>query len=195
MDGSAKNGERVMYFKSITLTLLFFSAANASFLFLETIEKEEPPPDFVYGVNYSGRIFASGMDNFGGANVRYRINKNFAVGAKSEVDISRTGFLTGGFMHYLPSGNFHKELAENYLHLGIDYIKIDSVKSPLFSIGYGRDILPWKKAVFGFKVLCRIEYAPMNHVFSREDKGIFGLNMIKFANTDFTFEFGVFMYK
>jgi hypothetical protein len=195
MDGSAKNGEGIMPFKSIAVILFFLSAANASFLFLETIEKEEPPPDFVYGAHYAGRIFAGGMDNFGGASARYRINKNFAVGAKSEADISRTGFLAGGFMHYLPSGNLHKELAENYLHLGVDYININSEQSPLFSIGYGRDMLPWKKAAFGFRALCRIEYAPMNYTFSRKDKGIFGLDMVTFANTDFAIEIGVFMYK
>jgi len=195
MDGCAKNGERIMLLKFIAIILLLFSAVNANFLFLETIEKEEPPPNFVYGAHYAGRIFAGGMDNFGGASARYRIHKNFAIGAKGETDISRTGFLAGGFMHYLPSGNLHKELAENYLHLGVDYININSEQSPLFSIGYGRDMLPWKKAAFGFRVLCRIEYAPMNYVFSREDKGIFGLDMIKFANTDFAIEIGLFMYK
>jgi len=184
-----------MPFKAIAITLLLFSASSANFLFLDTIEKEEAPPDFVYGVNYAGRIFAGGMDNFGGASARYRLNRNFAVGAKSEVDISRAGFLAGGFMHYLPSGNLHKELAENYLHLGVDYININSEQSPLFSIGYGRDMLPWKKAAFGFRVLCRIEYAPMNHTFSREDKGFFGLDMVKLANTDFAIEVGMFMYK
>jgi hypothetical protein len=195
MDGSAKNGEGIMPFKFIAAILLFFSAAQANFLFLETIEKEEPPPNFVYGAHYAGRIFAGGIDNFGGASARYRINKNFAVGAKSEVDISRTGFLAGGFMHYLPSGNLNKELAENYLHLGVDYININSEQSPLFSIGYGRDMLPWKKSVLGFRVLCRIEYAPMNHTFSRKDKGFFGYDMVTLANTDFAIEIGVFMYR
>jgi len=195
MDGGAKDSEGIMFFKFIVVILLFFSASHANFLFLETIEKKEPPSDFVYGAHYAGRIFAGGMDNFGGANARYRINKSFAVGAKGEIDISREGFLVGGFMHYLPSGNLHKELAENYLHLGVDYININSEQSPLFSIGYGRDMLPWKKAAFGFRVLCRIEYAPMNHTFSREDKGFFGLDMVKLANTDFAIEVGVFMYK
>jgi len=184
-----------MPLKSVAIILIFFSAANANFLFLETIEKEEPPPNFVYGAHYAGRIFAGGMDNFGGASARYRINKKFAAGVKGEVDISRAGFVAGGFMHYLPSGNLHKELAENYLHLGVDYININSEQSPLFSIGYGRDMLPWKKAAFGFRALFRIEYAPMNRTFAREDKGIFGLDMITFASTDFALEFGVFMYK
>lgn len=184
-----------MLFKPIVIVLLFSFVSHASFLFLDTIEEEEPPPIFVYGANYAGRIFAGGMDNFGGANTRYRINKNFAIGAKSEVNISRTGFLVGGFLHYLPSGNLHRELVENYLHLGIDYININSEQSPLLSIGYGRDMLPWKKSPFGFRVLCRIEYAPANHVFSRKDKGIFGLDMVKLANTDFAIEVGVFMYK
>jgi hypothetical protein len=174
--------------------ILFLSTAHANFLFLDTIEKEEPPPNFVYGVNYAGRIFAGGMDNFSGANARYRISKHFAVGAKGEIDITRTGFLTGGFLYYLTNGNLHKELAENYLHLGIDYIKINSEQSPLFSIGYGRDMLPWKKSSFGFRALCRIEYTPTSHTFSRRDKGIFGLDMIKLANTDFALEFGVFFY-
>jgi len=195
MDGSAKNGEGIMPFKFIAIILLFFCASHANFLFLETIKKQEPPPDFVYGPHYAGRFFASGIDNFGGASIRYRISKKFAIGAKGEVDISRTGFLAGGFMHYLPSGKLHKELSENYLHLGVDYINIDSEQSPLFSIGYGRDMLPWKKAAFGFRALLRIEYAPMNYVFSREDKGFFGLDMIKFSNTDFAIEIGVFMYK
>jgi len=193
MDGGAKNGERIMPLKFIAIILLFFSAANADF-FLEKIEIEEPPPTFVYGAHYAGRIFAGGLDNFGGATARYRINKKFAVGAKGEVDISRTGFLAGGFFNYLPSGNIHKDLVENYLHLGVDYISIDSKQSPLFSLGYGRDMQPWKKSVFGFRVLCRIEYAPMNRTFSRKDKGFAGLDNITFANTDFAFEFGIFFY-
>jgi len=195
MDGGAKNGEGIMPFKLIAIILLLCCASQANYLFLEKIEEEDPLPVFVYGAHYAGRIFAGGMDNFGGVSARYRINRKFAVGAKGDMDISRTGFLAGGFMHYLPSGKLNKELAENYLHLGVDYININSEQSPLFSIGYGRDMLPWKKAAFGFRALLRIEYAPMNHVFSREDKGIFGLDMIKFSNTDFTIEIGVFMYK
>jgi hypothetical protein len=187
--------EKCFAWSGTMLIILFFSVSHADFLFLEKIEKEVPPPVFVYGANYAGRIFAGGMDNFGGANARYRINRNFAIGAKGEVDISRAGFLAGSFLHYLPSGNLHKELAENYLHFGVDYIKINSEQSPLFSIGYGRDMLPWKKSPFGFRVLCRIEYAPASHVFSRKDKGIFGLDMVKLANTDFAIEAGVFMYK
>jgi len=195
VDGGTKNGKGIMHSKLIAIVLLLVCASYANFLFLETIETEEPPPAFVYGAHYAGRFFASGIDNFGGVSARYRISKKFAVGAKGDVDISRTGFLAGGFMHYLPSGKFHKDLAENYLHLGVDYINIDSEQSPLFSLGYGRDMLPWKKSAFGFRALFRIEYAPMNHVFSRKDKGFFGLDMIKFANTDFAFEIGVFMYK
>jgi len=193
MDGGAKNGERIMPIKFIAVVLFFFSVSSAGF-FLETIETEEPPPAFVYGAHYAGRIFAGGMDNFGGASARYRINKNFAVGAKGEVDISRTGFLAGGFFNYLPSGNIHKDLAENYLHLGVDYIKINSEQSPLFSFGYGRDMLPWEKSSFGIRILCRIDYAPLNYVFSRKEKGIFGLDMITFANTALAFEFGMFFY-
>jgi hypothetical protein len=173
---------------------LLFSISYADFLGLDIVEKEEPPPAFVYGAHYAGRIFAGGIDNFGGANAHYRTNKNFAIGAKGEIDFSRKGFLAGVFSHYLPNGNLHKELAENFLHLGFDYIKMENGNSPLFSIGYGRDMLPWKKSPFGFRALCRIEYAPAEHTFSRTGKGIFGLDNTKLANTAFALEFGVFLY-
>jgi hypothetical protein len=179
--------------KFLTYVLLVFSGAYADFLALDIVEKEEPPPVFVYGANYAGRIFAGGIDNFGGVNANYRISKSWAIGTKAEVDFSRNGFLAGVFWHYLPSGELFKENAENYVHVGVDYIKIEDEKSPLFSIGYGRDMLPWKKASFGFRVLGRLEYTPVQHIFLRKDKGLFGI--VKLANTDFAIEASVFMYK
>jgi len=181
--------------KLLICTLFVFSVCYADFLALDMVEKEEPPPILVYGANYAGRIFAGGIDNFGGANARLRINKNWALGAKAEVDISRSGFVAGAFWHYLLTGELFKENAENFMHLGLDYIKIDDEQSPIISIGYGRDMLPWKKSPFGFRVLGRLEYTPISHIFSRTSKGIFGLEMTTLANTDFAIEVGVFMYK
>jgi len=180
--------------KFLVCILFVFSASYADFLALDIVEKEEPPPFLVYGANYAGRIFAGGIDNFGGANARLRINKNWALGAKAEMDFSRGGFVVGTFCHYLLMGELFKENAENFMHLGLDFIKIDE-QSPLISIGLGRDMLPWKKSPFGFRVLGRLEYAPVAHVFSRTSKGIFGLETTTFANTDFAIEVGVFMYK
>jgi hypothetical protein len=168
----------------------------ADFLALDMVEKEEPPPVFVYGANYAGRIFAGGIDNFGGANARFRINKNWALGAKAEVDFSRRGLVAGAFWHYLLMGELFKENAENFMHLGLDYIKIDNKQAPLISIGYGRDMLPWKRSPFGFRVLGRLEYTPpVEHIFSRTSKGFWGFEMTTLANTDFAIEVGVFMYK
>jgi hypothetical protein len=196
MDGSAKNDEGIlMPFKLLTAILFFLSISHADFLSLNIVEKEEPPPNFVYGLNYAGRIFAGGIDNFGGLNTHFRISKNFAVGAKSEMDFSRSGFLAGVFWHYLPTGELLKESAENFVHLGLDYIQIGDESSPLFSLGYGRDMLPWKKSPFGFRALVKLEYAPAKHIFEQENKGIFGISMIKLANTAFAIEIGVFMYK
>ncbi|MDR0516961.1 MAG: hypothetical protein LBH25_07955 [Fibromonadaceae bacterium] len=180
--------------KATIYVLILISLSQADFIGLDIVEKEEPSPTFVYGANYAGRIFAGGIDNFGGVNAHYRISKNFAAGAKGEFDFSRAGLLAGGFFHYLPSGNLHKELAENFVHLGIDYIKINSKESPVFSAGYGRDMLPWKKSSFGFRAVCRIEYALARHTFARSGKGIFGLDMTKLANTGFALEFGMFLY-
>jgi hypothetical protein len=175
--------------------LLLFSISHADFLSLDMVEKEEPPPSVVYGANYAARIFAGGIDNFCGINTRYRINKHFAIGAKGEIDFSREGFLAGGFLHFLPSGELLKELAENFAHIGVDYIKINERQSPLLSLGYGRDMLPWKKSPFGFRMLARLEYAPVSRIFSRKNEGLFGFEMVNLANTDFAVEFGVFMYK
>ena len=174
--------------------MLIFSLSYADFLILDIVEKEEPPPVFVYGAAYAGRIFAGGIDNFGGMNINFRINKNYRLGAKAEMDLSRSGFLAGAFWHYLWAGELFKENAENFAHLGLDYIKIGKGQSPLISIGYGRDMLPWKKAPFGFRVLGRLEYTPVTHIFSRTSKGIFGMETTALANTGFAIEIGVFMY-
>jgi len=182
--------------KKIIVCILFvLSICHADFLALDIVEKEEPPPVLVYGASYTGRIFAGGIDNFGGANARLRINKNWALGAKAEIDFSRGGFVAGAFGHYLLTRELFKEQAENFMHLGLDFIKIDDRQSPLISIGLGRDMLPWKKSPFGFRVLGRLEYTPIAHIFSRTSKGIFGLETTTFANTDFAIEVGVFMYK
>jgi hypothetical protein len=181
--------------KFLVCILFVFSISYADFLALDMVEKEEPPPFFVYGANYAGRIFAGGIDNFGGANARLRINKNWAVGAKAEMDFSRSGFVAGAFGHYLLNRELFKEQAENFMHLGLDFIKIDNRQSPIISIGLGRDMLPWKKSPFGFRVLGKLEYTPVAHIFSRTSKGIFGLETTTFANTDFAIEVGVFMYK
>jgi len=172
--------------------LFVFSVSYADFLALNVVEKEEPPPFLVYGANYAGRIFAGDIDNFGGANIRLRINKNWALGAKAEVDFSRIGFVAGAFGHYLLTGELFKENAENFLHLGLDYIRIDNKQSPLISIGYGRDMLPWKKSPFGFRVLGRLEYTPIAHIFTHTNKGIFGLETTTLANTDFAIEVGIY---
>ncbi len=184
-----------MPFKFIIIILFFLSVSYADFLSLDIVEEEEPPPNFVYGINSSGRIFAGGIDYFGGLNAHLRVNKNWAIGTKAEMNFSREGFLAGAFGHYLPTGELFKDGAENFAHLGLDYIKIGDLSSPLFSIGYGRDMLPWKKSPFGFRVLGKLEYAPVKHIFSRKNEGVFGIDMIKSANTDFTIEIGVFMYK
>ncbi|GBU24355.1 hypothetical protein R83H12_00984 [Fibrobacteria bacterium R8-3-H12] len=181
--------------KNLLCILFVFSVCNADFLALDIVEKEDPPPAFVYGANYAGRIFAGGIDNFGGANARLRISKNWAFGAKTEIDFSRSGFVAGAFWHYLLTGELFKENAENFMHLGLDFIRIDDRQSPIISIGYGRDMLPWKKSLFGFRVLGRLEYTPVEHIFTRTSKGIFGLETTTFANTDFAIEAGVFMYK
>jgi len=172
--------------------LFAFSVSYADFLALDVVEKEEPPPFLVYGANYAGRIFAGGIDNFGGANARFRINKNWALGAKAEMDFSRGGFLAGTFWHYLLTRELFKENAENFLHLGLDYIRIEGRQSPLISMGYGHDMLPWKKSPFGFRVLGRLEYTPIAHIFTRTSKGIFGLETTTLANTDFAIEFGIY---
>ncbi len=184
-----------MPFKFITVILFFLSVSYADFLALDIVEKEEPPPIFVYGTNYAGRIFAGGIDNFGGLNAHWRVGKNFAIGTKAEMNFSRDGFVAGAFGHYLPTGELFKENAENFVHFGLDYIKVDEGSSPLFSLGYGRDMLPWKKSPFGFRILGKLEYAPVKHIFSRKSEGFLGIDMIKLANTDFTIEIGVFMYK
>jgi hypothetical protein len=184
-----------MDMQKIILILFLFSFANADFLSLDMVEKEEPPPNFVYGASYTGRIFAEGIDNFGELNTRLRINKHSAIGAKAEIDISREGFIAGAFWHYLPTGELFKESAENFAHIGLDYIKINNRSSPLFSAGYGRDMLPWKKSPFGIRALLCIEYAPAERIFSRKNKGVFGIEMIKLANTTFAIELGMFMYK
>jgi hypothetical protein len=195
MDGGAKNDEGIaMPFKALTAILFFLSVSYADFLSLNLVEKEEPPPSIVYGINYAGRIFAGGIDNFGGLNIHGRINKNWAIGAKSEMDFSRSGFAAGVFWHYLPTGELFKESAENFVHLGLDYIKISDENSPLFSLGYGRDMLPWKKSPFGFRALVRLEYAPAKHIFSQKSKGFLGISTIKLANTAFAIEIGLFMY-
>jgi hypothetical protein len=193
VDGWGKDGAGEFALRIFVFLLFSLSFVHANFLSLDIVEKEEPPPAFVYGTNYTGRIFAGGIDNFGGVNIHYRLSKNWAMGSKAEMDFSRKGFLAGVFWHYLPSGELFKENAENFVHIGVDYIKIDE-DSPLFSIGYGRDMLPWKKSSFGFRVLGRLEYTPVRHIFSRKDKGIFGIEMIKLANTDFAIEIGIFMY-
>lgn len=178
--------------KKISILLLcLLSFVRADFLSLNIVEKEEPPPKFVYGLNYAGRIFAGGIDNFGGLNSQFRINKNWAVGAKAEMNFSIDGYVAGVFFHYLPTGELFKENGENYVHLGIGYIKINE-PSPLFSIGYGRDMLPWKRASFGIRTIGRIEYAPIPHAFTRENKDFFGL--ITLSNTVFAFEIGLFSY-
>jgi hypothetical protein len=110
------------------------------------------------------------------------------------MNFSRSGFVAGAFGHYLPAGELFKESAENFVHLGLDYIRLADRNSPLFSVGYGRDMLPWKKSPFGFRVLGKLEYAPVKYIFSRKNEGVFGIDMIKLANTDFAIEFGVFMY-
>ena len=184
-----------MPFKLLIAVIFFTSFSYADFLSLNMVEREEPPPDFVYGTNYAGRFFAGGIDNFGGLNVNLRINKNWAIGAKTELDFSRDGFMAGAFGHYLPSGELFKEGAENFVHLGLDYIKIGDGSSPLFSVGYGRDMLPWKKSSFGFRVLGKLEYVPAKHIFSRTNKGIFGIYMEQLKNTGFAIEAGVFMYR
>ena len=184
-----------MPFKSLAAIFFSLSFSYADFLALDIVEKEEPPPNFVYGANYAGRIFAGGVDNFGGLNAHWRVNKNWAIGTKAEMNFSREGFLAGAFGHYLSTGELFKENAENFVHFGLDYIKVDDGNSPLFSVGYGRDMLPWKKSPFGLRVLGRLEYAPVKHIFSRKNEGIFGIDMIKLANTDFAIEIGVFMYK
>jgi len=196
MDGRAKNDEGIiMPFKFLAATLFFFSIPHADFLSLDIVEKEEPPPDFVYGASYNGRIFASGIDNFGGLNTHWRINRNWAIGAKAEMDFSRSGFVAGAFGHYLPTGELFKENAENFVHLGLDYIKINDRSSPLFSVGYGRDMLPWKNSPFGFRAVVRVEYAPVKYIFSRTSKGVFGIDMGQLKNTAFAVEVGMFMYK
>jgi len=184
-----------MQTKNFAYILLIFSISHGDFLALDIVEKEEPPPILVYGANYAGRIFAGGIDNFGGANARLRINKNWAIGAKADMDFSRSGFVAGVFWHYLLTGELFKENAENFMHLGLDYIKIDDEQSPLISIGLGRDMLPWKKSPFGFRVLGRLEYTPVAHIFTRTSKGFLGLETTTLANTDFAIEVGVFMYK
>jgi hypothetical protein len=193
MAGSAKNdgGIFILVKKFLAPLLCLLSFAYADFLSLNIVEKEEPPPKFVYGANYAGRIFAGGIDNFIGLNWQFRMNKNWAFGANAEINFSRDGYVAGAFFHYLPTGELFKENGENYVHLGIGYIKINE-PSPLFSIGYGRDMLPWKKAPFGFRTLGRIEYAPIPHAFTRENKDFFGLTSL--ANTVFAIEIGVFMY-
>ena len=196
MDGGAKDDEGIiMPFKFLAAIFFSLSFSYADFLALDIVEKEEPPPNFVYGANYAGRIFAGGVDNFGGLNAHWRVNKNWAIGAKAEMNFSREGFLAGAFGHYLSTGELFKENAENFVHFGLDYIKVDDGNSPLFSVGYGRDMPPWKKSPFGLRVLGRLEYAPVKHIFSRKNEGIFGIDMIKLANTDFAIEIGVFMYK
>ena len=181
--------------KILICILLVFSVCYGDFLALDMVEKEEPPPVFVYGANYAARKFAGDIDNFVGANTRLRISKNWALGAKAEMDFSQSGFLVGAFWHYLLMGELFKENAENFKHLGLDYIRIDNRQSPLISIGLGRDMLPWKKSPFGFRVLGKLEYTPMAHIFSHTSKGIFGIETTKFANTDFAIEVGFFMYK
>ena len=109
-----------MPFKFLAAILFFFSISYADFLALNIVEKEEPPPSFVYGASYIGRIFAGGIDNFGGLNAHLRLNKNWAVGAKTEMNFSRNGFAAGAFGHYLPLGELIKESAENFAHFGID---------------------------------------------------------------------------
>jgi len=183
-----------MAFKILIAILLLLSVSHGDFLALNLVEKEEPPPNLVYGVNYSGKIFADGIDNFGGLNAHFRINKNWAIGAKAEMDFSRSGYVAGAFGHYLPVGELLKESAENFAHFGLAYIKIEKVASPLFSIGYGRDMLPWKKSPFGFRVLGKLDYAPVERLFSRSSEGIFGMDMTTLANTAFTVEIGVFGY-
>jgi len=175
--------------------LLVFSLCYGDFLALDIVEKEEPPPFLVYGANYAVRIFANDIDHFGGANARLRINKNWAVGAKAEMDFSQSGFVAGAFWHYLLTGELFKENAEYFMHLGLDYIKIDDGQAPLISIGAGRDMLPWKRSPFGFRMLVRFEYTPVAHIFKHTSKGIFGLETTTLANTDIALEVGVFMYK
>ncbi|MCL2283123.1 MAG: hypothetical protein FWC26_07380 [Fibromonadales bacterium] len=177
-----------MFFRILAAILLFLSVSYADFLSLDIVEKEEPPPFFVYGANYSGRFFADGIDHFGGLNARLRINKNWAVGARAQVDLSRDGFVAGAFGHYLPTGELFNESAENFVHFAIDYIKINDENSPLFSLGYGRDMLPWKKSPFGFRVLGGLEYAPVKGIFMRKGEWFF-----KLANMAFMIEIGVFL--
>jgi hypothetical protein len=193
MAGGAKNdgGIFILVKRLLAPMLCMFSFAYADFLSLNIVEKEEPPPKFVYGMNYAGRIFAGGIDNFIGLNSHLRINKSWAAGAKAEMNFSRDGYAAGAFFHYFPTGELFKENGENYVHFGIDYIKINE-PSPLLSIGYGRDMLPWKKSPFGFRTLGRIEYALAPYAFTRENKDFFGLTSL--ANTVFAIEIGVFMY-
>ncbi|GHV11799.1 hypothetical protein AGMMS49938_03150 [Fibrobacterales bacterium] len=161
---------------------------------LDLVEEEIPPPSFVYGAGYAGRFFAGGIDNYGELSTHYRVNKNWAFGVKGDFNFSRSGFLAGAFGHYLPSGNLFEEQAENFLHFGLDYIKMENAHSPLLSLGYGRDILFWKKSPLGLRMLARLEYAFANHIFSRKNDGLFGMKTIKLANTAFALEIGLWGY-
>jgi len=195
MDGCAKDDGGVFALvkkKLLIFLICLLSFARADFLSLNIVEKVEPPPKLVYGINYAGRVFAGGVDHFSGLNSQFRINKNWALGAKAEINFTRDGFVAGTFLHYLPVGDLFKESSESFVHLGLDYININ-IGSPLFSIGYGLDVLPWKKAPFGFRTIGRIEYAPVPHAFSRENEDFFGLTTL--ANTAFVVEIGFFMYK
>jgi len=182
-----------MPFRILIFLFFFISISYADFISVDMVEKEEPPPSFVCGVNYAGRIFSGGIDNFAGASARYRVSKHFAAGARAELDFSRAGFLTDAFLHYLPGGNLQKELAENFLHFGAGYVRIDDEQSPIFSLGYGRDMLPWKKSPFGFRVVGRLEFAPAAHIFSRKTDGLFGMETIKLSNLDFAIEIGIIL--
>lgn len=168
--------------------LLLCAIASAEYLSDYEVVKPEPPPIWVYGAGYMGHLYAGGVDHFANASLQWRQSRHWAWTAESGLGISRSGFLAGVGCNWLPRGKIRQDEYEDFLRMGLAYASIDGNSTPLVSLGYGRDVLPWATAGFGLRLGLRLEYALAGGGFSRETTGFLGIRENKLASTSLAFE-------
>jgi len=172
------------------LVLLASSIASAEYLSDYQVEKPVPPPSKVYGLGYTGRLYAGGLDHWADLFARFRMGNHWALQGNVGYEISGS-YLAGIEGHWLRKETLMEDGAEDFVSFGFSYIA-GNAQTPLISIGYGRDVLPWSKATFGMRLNMHIDYALAENGMERETTGVLGIKETRLNKTMLAFNVMLF---
>ncbi len=138
---------------------LLCAGAWAEYLSDYQVDTLAAPPSYAYGLGYTGRYFASGLDHWAGANAHWRLGRHWAAVGEGALSLSRSGYSMGSGMRWYARGRLRRDAYEDFVTAGMQRLGMGDYGTWLAFVGGGRDVLPWKSASFGLRLDLRLEYA------------------------------------